>query len=124
MYITYLIFAVFILALFGVIIYDAIKKQYLDMFIVIFIEVFAITSLINLICGGSAIHNAQIDCPIYQAGQYYLVSHGDWTVVSYQKYLLVLISEITGIVSFAVGFVLCVIREIHKRFLKSRSDQT
>ena len=122
MYITYLVFTVFILALLGIVVYAASKKQYLDMFIFFFILAFSVTSLITLICGGSAFHNAESDCPLYQSGHYYLVSHGVWTDVTYQKYLLVLISEITGIVSFVVGFVLCIIREIRKSFFnKERS---
>lgn len=118
MYITYLFFAVFILALLGIVIYAVLKKHYLDIFIFSLILVFAVTSLINILCGGSAFHDAESDYQLYQAGHYYLVSHGVWTDVTYQTYMLAMISEFAGIVSFSVGFVLCIIREIRKRFFR------
>ena len=54
--------------------------------------------------GGSALHHAEMDYELYEAGRYYLCSHGDYTEVAYGVYLFMMILEI---VSFAlVGFAL------------------
>lgn len=65
---------------------------------------------IGVLSGGSALHNAETDYELYQAGHYYLTSHGIWTEVSHEKYLFVLISEIIGFSSLALSFVLAFIR--------------
>ena len=65
---------------------------------------------VGLLSGGSAFHDAANDYELYQAGHYYLVSHGIWTEVSHEKYLFVLISEIIGFSSLALSFVLALIR--------------
>jgi len=57
---------------------------------------------VGFLSGGSALHNAENDYELYQAGHYYLTSHGIWTEVSYERYLFVLISEIIGFSTFAV----------------------
>ena len=61
---------------------------------------------VGVICGGSALHNAKHDYELYQAGHYYLTSHGVWTEVSYGRYLFVLISEIIGFSSLALALVI------------------
>ena len=66
---------------------------------------------VGVLSGGSALHNAEIDYELYQAGHYYLTSHGVWTEVSYERYLFVLISEIIGFSSLAVSFVLELFRK-------------
>ena len=65
---------------------------------------------VGILSGGSAFHDAASDYELYQIGHYYLVSHGTWTEVSYEKYLFVLISEIIGFSSLALSFVLALIR--------------
>ena len=56
----------------------------------------------NVCLGGSALHHAEMDYELYEAGRYYLCSHGDYTEVTYGIYLFVMILEI---VSFALcGF--------------------
>ena len=52
--------------------------------------------------GGSALHDAEMDYELYEAGHYYLCSHGTYTEVTYGVYLFMMILEI---VSFALcGF--------------------
>ena len=54
--------------------------------------------------GGSALHEAETAYELYEAGHYYLCSHGTYTEVAYGVYLFMMILEI---VSFALfGFAL------------------
>ena len=55
-------------------------------------------------------NDAATEYELYQAGHYYLVSHGQWTEVSHGKYIVALISEIVGISSFVIAVVLNLIR--------------
>ena len=56
----------------------------------------------NVCLGGSALHEAEMAYELYEAGHYYLCSHGTYTEVTYGVYLFMMILEI---VSFAlVGF--------------------
>ena len=58
----------------------------------------------NVCLGGSALHEAETAYELYEAGRYYLCSHGDYTEVAYGVYLFMMILEI---VSFALcGFAL------------------
>ena len=69
---------------------------------------------VGVLSGGSALHDAETDYELYQAGHYYLTSHGIWREVSYKKYLFVLISEIIGFSTLAVSFVLAIFRKKNK----------
>ena len=56
----------------------------------------------NVCLGGSALHEAETAYELYEAGHYYLCSHGTYTEVTYGVYLFMMILEI---VSFALcGF--------------------
>ena len=56
----------------------------------------------NVCLGGSALHEAEMAYELYEAGHYYLCSHGTYTEVTYGVYLFMMILEI---VSFAlIGF--------------------
>ena len=58
----------------------------------------------NVCLGGSALHEAETAYELYEAGHYYLCSHGTYTEVTYGVYLFMMILEI---VSFALfGFAL------------------
>ena len=58
----------------------------------------------NVCLGGSALHEAETAYELYEAGHYYLCSHGTYTEVTYGIYLFMMILEI---VSFALfGFAL------------------
>ncbi len=58
----------------------------------------------NVCLGGSALHEAEMAYELYEAGHYYLCSHGTYTEVTYGIYLFMMILEI---VSFALcGFAL------------------
>ena len=66
---------------------------------------------IGVISGGSALHHAETEYELYQAGHYYLMSHGDWTEVSRARYLFVLVSEIIGFSTFGLSFFLACFRK-------------
>ena len=56
----------------------------------------------NVCLGGSALHEAETAYELYEAGHYYLCSHGTYTEVAYGVYLFMMSLEI---VSFALcGF--------------------
>ena len=58
----------------------------------------------NVCLGGGALHEAETAYELYEAGHYYLCSHGTYTEVTYGIYLFMMILEI---VSFALcGFAL------------------
>jgi hypothetical protein len=59
----------------------------------------------NVCLGGSALHEAETAYELYEAGHYYLCSHGGYTEVTYGSYLCVKVLEIVGIVSFVIGFI-------------------
>jgi len=46
---------------------------------------------LGIISGGSAFNDARNSYELYQAGHYYLESHGNWTEVYYGRYLFVFI---------------------------------
>ena len=63
---------------------------------------FLVFFLSNVSLGGSALHDAETAYELYEAGHYYLCSHGTYTEVAYGVYLFMMILEI---VSFALcGF--------------------
>ena len=65
---------------------------------------FLLFFIANVCLGGSALHEAETAYELYEAGHYYLCSHGTYTEVTYGVYLFMMILEI---VSFALfGFAL------------------
>ncbi|MBP3572392.1 MAG: hypothetical protein J6M42_10580 [Clostridia bacterium] len=59
--------------------------------------------VVSVFLGGSAFHNAETDYELYEAGHYYLCSHGRYTEVTYGSYLCVKVLEIVGDISFEIG---------------------
>ena len=110
MYLGYLIISLtFFFTVKGII--QSIKsKKLLDLSVGLLIIPFQFFFFITLLFGGSAFNDAATEYELYQAGHYYLVSHGQWTEVSHGKYIVALISEIVGISSFVIAVVLNLIR--------------
>ncbi len=54
--------------------------------------------------GGSALHDAETDYELYEAGRYYLCSHGEYTEVAYEVYLFMMILEIVSFALFGFAF--------------------
>ena len=108
-----LIYIVFVFATISTVrgIVNAVKKKSIkDFFLSILPFPFFFSFFLGVISGGSALNDAQKDYELYQAGHYYLESHDNWTEVSYGKYMAVFISEIIGLSSFALSFILGIIR--------------
>ena len=66
---------------------------------------FLLFFIANVCLGGSALHHAEMDYELYEAGRYYLCSHGDYTEVAYGIYLFMMILEIVSfaLFGFAIG---------------------
>ncbi|MBO5757261.1 MAG: hypothetical protein J6S28_06165 [Clostridia bacterium] len=110
MYLRYLIIAsIFFFTIKGIIQSIKSKKTFNLLVCLLFIP-FQFFFFITLLFGGSALNNAETEYELYQAGHYYLESHGQWTEVSHGKYVVALISEIVGISTFIIAFVMSLIR--------------
>ena len=110
MYIFHIIFIVFCFNfLFGII--KAIKEKSIKKMLVLFLFfLFVLSFYTAVLSGGSAFHNAENQYELYQEGKYYLVSHGNWTEVSYPKYLFVFLFEIIGFSSLIIASILSFFR--------------
>ena len=119
MYLGYLIIALtFFFTIKGII--QSIKsKKLFDLLAVLLLIPFQFFFFIILLFGGSAFNDAATEYELYQAGHYYLVSHGQWTEVSHGKYIVAFISEIVGISTFIIAFVLNLIRALSGANLKN-----
>ena len=110
MYLRYLIIAsIFFFTIKGIIQSIKSKKTFNLLVCLLFIP-FQFFFFITLLFGGSALNNAETEYELYQAGHYYLESHGQWTEVSHGKYVVALISEIVGISTIIIAFVMGLIR--------------
>lgn len=114
MFLRYLIIAsIFFFTIKGII--QSIKsKKTLDLLVCLLFIPFQFFFFITLLFGGSALNDAETEYELYQAGHYYFVSHGQWTEVSHGKYVVALISEIVGISTFIIAFVMGLIRVFTK----------
>ena len=88
------------------------NKKYLDLVSLLLLLPFFLFFIISLILGGSAFNDAQSDYEYYQAGHYYLVSHGDYTEVTYYQYLFAMILEIVGLASLPISILWAIIRNL------------
>ena len=65
---------------------------------------FLVFFLSNVCLGGSALHEAETAYELYEAGCYYLCSHGTYTEVAYGVYLFMMILEIVSFALFGFAF--------------------
>ena len=110
MVIAYLLFAWFSVSHIISAIKSIKSKNYFDTVIAVLSLPFLIFFISSIILGGSAFNDAAADYELYQAGHYYLVSHGDFTEVTYGQYQYMKIIEIVGIGTFLINFILAAIR--------------
>ena len=111
MFIYSIYFLLICLPTIGGVVHAIKNKSIGDLLTVLLFFPFFFYFFIGTIFGGSALHDAKNDYELYVAGHYYLVDHGEWTEVSYQKYLFVLISQIIGFSSFALTLILQIIKD-------------
>ena len=90
------------------------QKKTFDLLVCLLFIPFQFFFFITVLFGGSAFNDAETEYELYQAGHYYLVSHGQWTEVSHGKYVVALVSEIVGISTFIIAFVMNLIRVLSK----------
>ncbi len=110
MFMVYLVFILASLSTAKGIIQAIQKKERKELWASILSFPFFFGMFVGILSGGSALHNAAKDYNLYQAGHYYLMDHGIWTEVSYEKYLFVLVSEIIGISSLVLSFIFALLR--------------
>jgi len=96
------------------------KKKYLDLVSLLLLLTFFLFVHISLILGGSAFNDAGSKYENYQAGHYYLMSHGNYTEVTYAQYLFAMILEIAGLSSIPLSLLWAIVREVITIFRRSR----
>ena len=64
---------------------------------------FLVFFVASVCLGGSALHDAATDYELYEAGRYYLCSHGDYTEVTHGIYLFMMILELVCFAFFGFG---------------------
>ena len=84
-YLAYITIAlVFFFTLKGII-HSIQSKKLFNLLVSLLFLPFQFFFFISLLFGGSAFNDAATEYELYQAGHYYLESHGRWTEVSYGK---------------------------------------
>ena len=120
MYLAYITVALVFFATIKGMIQSIKSKKLFNLLVHLLFLPFQFFFFITLLFGGSAFNDAATEYELYQIGHYYLESHGRWTEVSYGKYILALISEIVGISTFIIAFVLVPIRDFIERRSKKQ----
>lgn len=100
-----------------------ISKKYTDLLILLLFIPFLVFLFSTMILGGSAFNNASTDYELYQADHYYLCSHGNYTEVTCGTFLYAKISEVIGIISFGVVFVISIVKNANNRSNKRQMYQ-
>lgn len=108
------VFQIISIIIFSGLICSAIKafkhKKYQDLVSALLLLPFFLFFFITAMLGGSVFNQAQTSYEHYQAGHYYLMSHGNYTEVTYAQYLVAKISEVIGLGSLALCLLLSIIR--------------
>lgn len=115
MFMLYFIFIVACISTIRGIVQAIRKKSIKDFILAVLPFPFFFSFFVSVISGGSALHDAKTEYELYQPGHYYLVSHGDWTEVSYHRYMFILISEIIGFSCMAITVVAAIIFGDHRK---------
>ena len=111
LFMTYFInVAIIVMIIYGII-RSIFQKKIFDVIQCFCILVFMVFMTSVIIFGGSAFHDAPADYELYEAGSYYLCSHGNYTKVSYEIYTYMQVIEIVGIIFFAIGFVMGMVKD-------------
>lgn len=110
MIVTYLIPAIFCIAIMIVIVQAIREKKYSNLYTALFLPFF-IFFISTVAFGGSAFHDAANHYSLYQEGHYYLCSHGTYTEVSYGIFLYLQIMEIVGAITFGIGVIIALVKK-------------
>lgn len=85
-------------------------KLFLNIVTLVGFFLFTIFFFSTAFLGGSAFNDATNEYELYQPGHYYLVSHGDYTEVSYEAFVYAQIIEVIGISAVVIGFIVALIK--------------
>ena len=91
------------------------EKDMMQLMISIGFFLFMLALFLGMISGGSVIRDIQAVEEFHRTGHYYLTNGGVRTVVSYERFMIVYISEIVGFSAFALCFLLSIIRDRKKK---------
>ena len=84
-------------------------------FFALFSLPFLVFFVSSVILGGSAFNVAATEYELYEAGHYYLVSHGSYTEVTREQFLYMQAMEVVGFVTFAISFTIGIVLNIKHR---------
>ena len=112
MHVSYLILALILIFYIAGIVKDLREKKRLDVWCLLTFLPFLIFAVTNVALGGSAFNSAETNYELYEAGRYYLHSHGVYTEVSYSCFMFMKVLEVVSISTFAIGFVLAFISRV------------
>lgn len=86
------------------------EKRWLEGWSMALLIPFCVFMPVTACLGGSAFNQAQTEYELFRQGQYYLMSHGAYTEVTYGTYILAAVLEVVGCTSFVAGVLLNVVR--------------
>ena len=109
----------FLLAFVPVLIIDFIKaikqKDYLNLIIHILLFIFIVFLTSSFKLRGTIAEDAASNYELYEEGCYYLVSHNNYTKVTFKQYQYMKIIEIVGKISFFLSFGLSIFNNYKKK---------
>ena len=106
----FIVVAMIVMIIYGII-RSIFQKKIFDVIQCFCMLVFMAFMTSTIIFGGSAfLGNAPAEYELYEAGSYYLCDRGNYTKVSYEIYTYMQVIEIVGIIFFAIGFVMGMVK--------------
>ena len=119
---VYIFSGVFIILLIITFIQSIKQKNYLNLIINVFMLFFMIFLTSSLKLGGTIAEDAASKYELYEEGCYYLVSHNNYTKVTYEQYQYMKIIEIIGKVSFFISFGLSIFNNYKEKKLETNKE--
>ena len=98
------------------------QKNYLNLIINVFLLFFMIFLTSSLKLGGTIAEDAASKYELYEEVCYYLVSHNNYTKVTYEQYQYMKIIEIIGKVSFFISFGLSIFNNYKEKKLETNKE--
>ncbi len=91
------------------------QKDYLSLIIHILLFIFIVFLTSSFKLGGTIAEDAASNYELYEEGCYYLVSHNNYTKVTFKQYQYMKIIEIVGKISFFLSFGLSIFNNYKKK---------
>ena len=115
MLLVYIVFVVCVINTIRECIQSLKEKDMMQLMISIGFFLFMLALFLGMISGGSAIRDIQAVEEFHRTGHYYLTNGGVRTEVSYERFMIVYISEIVGFSAFTLCFFLGIMRDRKKK---------